>query len=146
MASAPMVPRKASFPPASLLHSKRLRLAGWGACGVLFALAVARAGSASLPARPRHLSESERAAEGRLGAAEEPRWRKDAMHRFPGDRWSQDDDFHASERNWALGVSRRRDVPPEDVFRAIDEDLRAHPVEPPRKASASPSKPRPFYD
>ncbi|MFP2913056.1 hypothetical protein ACLESD_50230, partial [Pyxidicoccus sp. 3LFB2] len=60
--------------------------------------------------------------------------------------WSQDDDFGASERSWAMSEARRRDVPVTEVFGAIDAELHAAPVLPPRKATASPCKPRPFYD
>ncbi|WP_225408358.1 hypothetical protein [Stigmatella hybrida] len=132
--------------PPPLLRSKWLPRLGWGACGLAFAGALVRAMSASHPVPPRRLSEAERTTVGRLCAAEEPRWRLSTMHRFPGDHWSQDDDFHASERGWALELSRREGVSPTEVFRAIDEELHAQPVAPPRKASASPSKPRPFYD
>jgi hypothetical protein len=136
----------APFQPSPFLRSKRLRLLGWAACGVLSAMALAKALSASYAAPARHLSEAERASAGRQCAAEEPRWRLRTMHRFPGDHWSQDDDFHATERGWALEQARRSDVPPTELFRAIDEDLHTHPVEPPREATASPCKPRPFYD
>lgn len=129
-----------------MTRSKWLRLVGWGGCALAVIIAISRALSAQVPPPALHLSEAERARVGRMGAAEEPRWRKHTMHRFPGDRWSQDDDFGATERGWAMDLAARSGVPPEEVFRAIDEDLRAWPVEPPRKASASPSKPRPFYD
>jgi hypothetical protein len=129
-----------------MIRLKWLRLVGWGVSGLCATLATGRALSAQESPLSRHLSEAERAAVGRMCAAEEPRWRQNPMHRFPGDRWSQDDDFHASERGWAMELSRRAGVSPGEVFRAIDEDLHTHPVEPPRKATASPSKPRPFYD
>jgi hypothetical protein len=129
-----------------MIRSKWLRLLGWGVSGLCTALAIGRAMSAQVPPPTRHLSEAERAAVGRMCAAEEPRWRQNPMHRFPGDRWSQDDDFQASERGWTMEMARRAGVSPEEIFRAIDEDLHKHPVEPPRKATASPSKPRPFYD
>ncbi|MCI0570082.1 MAG: hypothetical protein L0Y66_04960 [Myxococcaceae bacterium] len=107
---------------------------------------MTRALTAHTPPPGARLSEAQRAVVGRAAAAEEPRWRTDSLHRFPGDSWSQDDDVHASERSWAVGEARRRGVDVGDVFRAIDGDLRAHPPATPRKANASPSKPRPFYD
>jgi hypothetical protein len=136
----------APFPSVPSLRSKRLSRLGWGVCAAALAVAISRAMSASHPVPPRRLTEAERATVGRLCAAEEPRWRLSTMHRFPGDRWSQDDDFHASERGWALELSHREGVSPSEVFRAIDEELHTQPVEPPRRAHASPSKPRPFYD
>jgi hypothetical protein len=127
--------------------TRRLRhLLGWLISGLCVALALGRALTAQMPPPPRRLSEAERAELGRLCATQEPSWRRRTVARFPGDRWSQDDDFHSVERFWALGEAARRGVPVSDVFRAVDEDLRSHPVEPPRKSNASPCKPRPFYD
>ncbi|MCY1033014.1 hypothetical protein OV207_16200 [Corallococcus sp. BB11-1] len=126
---------------------RRASLAGWLAfalCGVT--VGVRAATVAPAPER-KHLSDVERAQAGRAAAAEEPRWRAQSLHNFPGDRWSQDDDFSASERQWATGEAERRKVPVEEVFRAVDDELRASgPLRPPRKATAAPCKPRAFYD
>ena len=127
---------------------RRAALAGWLAFALCGATAVVRAATVRTPPLPtRRLSEDERATVGRAAAAEEPGWRQRNRQSFPGDHWSQDDDFGASERQWMLDEARRRGVPVTDVARAIDEELHAaSPVLPPRKASASPCKPRPFYD
>lgn len=121
---------------------------GWFCFALCGATAVVRAATVQRPAPPaRRLSAEERAEVGRAAAREEPGWRQRSRQSFPGDFWSQDDDFGASERQWALDESRRRGVPVVDVLRAIDEELHAaSPVLPPRKATASPCKPRPFYD
>jgi hypothetical protein len=110
------------------------------------AVALTRAMTATFPEPPRRLGEAERAELGQAAAALEPFWREKSRRSFPGDRWSQDDDFGASERGWALTEAARRHVPISDVLRAVDEDLHAHPPEPPRRATAAQCKPRPFYD
>ena len=108
--------------------------------------ALSRAMSASYPA-PRHtLTEEERAVVGRAAARQEPARREKSRKSFPGDHWSQDDDFHNAERSWVEREARRRNVSAADMLRAIDEDLRAHPPEPPRRATVAQCKPRPFYD
>ncbi|MFP2933078.1 hypothetical protein ACLESO_49605, partial [Pyxidicoccus sp. 3LG] len=104
------------------------------------------AATSELPPPERRLSEAERIQVGRAAAAEEPGWRRASRKSFPGDHWSQDDDFGASERRWAVDEARRRGVPVTDVLGAIDAELHSGPVVPPRKATASPCKPRPFYD
>jgi hypothetical protein len=122
------------------------RPAGWATFIACAALAVGRAVTASNPPPPRRLSDAEARAVGRAAAALEPGWRKTSVHNFPEDYWSQDDDFGASEHNWAVDEANRRGVPVGEIFRAIDADLHAHPPEPPAKSGASPCKPRPFYD
>lgn len=127
-------------------HWRRASLAGWLVFALCGATAVVRAATSRLPPPERRLSPAERAEVGRAAAAEEPGWRLRSRHAFPGDHWSQDDDFGASERSWAVGEASRRGVPVTDVLDAIDAELRSAPVQPPRKATASPCKPRPFYD
>ncbi len=96
---------------------------------------------------PRALAEADRQALGRLAAQAEPGLRLEARRNFPGDAWSQDDDYAARERKWAMEQAARRGVQPSEVFRAVDQELRASaPVAPPRQAGAAPCKPRPFYD
>jgi hypothetical protein len=127
---------------------RRVAVAGWVAFTLCAGTAVVRAATVREPLPPsRRLSAEERAEVGRAAAREEPEWRRKSRQSFPGDAWSQDDDFGASERQWAVDEARRRGVPVTDVLWAIDEELHASsPVLPPRKATASPCKPRPFYD
>ncbi|RKG91893.1 hypothetical protein [Corallococcus terminator] len=126
---------------------RRASIAGWLTLTLCGVTAGVRASTVA-PAPPRkHLSDAERIQVGRDAAAQEPGWREQSLHNFPGDAWSQDDDFSASERSWVTGEAQRRDVPVEEVFRAIDEELRSSgPVRPPRKATTAPCKPRAFYD
>ena len=77
----------------------------------------------------------------------EPAARRRTERHFPGDRWSQDDDFHNWEQRMAHTVAERRGIDLSEVYRAIDEGLRegwAPELE--REATAAPLKPRPFYD
>ncbi|MCP3065487.1 hypothetical protein LXT21_42660 [Myxococcus sp. K38C18041901] len=128
-------------------HWRRVALSGWLGLALCGGVAVARAVTSEVKAPSRRLSSEEREVLGRMAAEAEPHWRRRSMHSFPGDHWSQDDDFGASERGWVMTEARRRDVPVTDVFDAIDTELRASsPVTTPRKATASPCKPRPFYD
>ncbi len=83
-------------------------------------------------------------------AAEEPAWRNKSEESFPGDHWSQRDDFHAQERDKAKELASSQKLPIEQVLRAIDEDVRAShragTAADPRGAKAVPCKPRPVYD
>jgi len=112
-----------------------------GACVVVV---VGRATLASPPAPNRSATESERELIA-LGLIESERqWRAASKRRFPGDLWSQDDDFHRVEQYRARAIAGRLKVTLTDVLRAMDEGLRARPQG--RRVTASPCKPRPFYD
>jgi hypothetical protein len=74
-----------------------------------------------------------------------------AAESFPGDAWSQSDDFHAHEARQIRELAHQRHVTVEEVLRAIDDDL--HAPERARRSdhgsrgvTAVPCKPRPFYD
>ncbi len=125
---------------------RRAAQVGWLAFALCGATAVVRSATARMPPPPQRLSAAEHEQVGRAAADQEAEWRRKSRSAFPGDRWSQDDDFGASERRWAVDEARRRHVPVTDVMEAIDAELRSHAVPPPRKATASPCKPRPFYD
>ena len=111
-------------------------------------LAAIRAQWAPPPPRgPERLSEQERVATFAALASSEPTWRREAESAFPGDAWSQDDDFHRRESTFARETATARGVPVEEVLRAIDEGLHgelgmSHQL----VATVPPCKPRPFYD
>jgi hypothetical protein len=130
----------------TLSSIRLIQRVGWGIASACLLVALVRAGVAEHPAPARRLDAAGLSEVGRLVAQQEQEWRRSALALFPGDQWSQDDDFHNSERRWAEAEARRRDVPLSDIFAAIDAQLRAHPPAAPGKATASPSKPRPFYD
>ena len=50
----------------------------------------------------------------------------DAALKFPGDPWSQDDDFHSREEAEARSFAASHDVRLADVLRAVDEGMRSH--------------------
>jgi hypothetical protein len=124
---------------------RRLR-SGWTVVAACAAVGLVRSLSASFPAPARSLTPAERHVLGRAAAQREPEWRIKSARGFPGDCWSADDDFHASEWSWARDEASRRGVYAADVLRAVDEDLHAFPPAAPRKSNACPCKPRPFYN
>jgi hypothetical protein len=124
----------------------RARRWGWGGLLLLWTLVVVRSLTAPGEVPPNRLDAATRAALGRQAHEKEPEWRLETQRRFPGERWSQDEDFHATENAWVRAQAARHRAPIADVLRAVDEDLKAHPPAPPRKATAAPCKPRPFYD
>ncbi len=105
---------------------------------------VFRAATAPPPRAPRPLSAAERREVAQSLAAQEAYWQERAERHFPGDRWSQDDDFYNLEHHSVRALAASRGTSPGDVLLGIDEWLRAAPAG--RKVTASPCKPRPFYD
>ena len=88
--------------------------------------AVVRVATASYPDEANELTpEQQRAAYDELASAEAA-MREHGVTNFPADRWSQDDDFHASERARVFEYAQRLHLRPQEVFRAIDVGVRAH--------------------
>jgi hypothetical protein len=102
----------------------------------------------ALRARPgkiaRRLSDEERKTVGSDMAANEPGWIERAAAAFPGDSWSQEDDFAKSEYEQARSQAGRFGAHVGDALRAADESLRAQSAG--RRVGVSACKPRPFYD
>jgi hypothetical protein len=76
-------------------------------------------------------------------------WQARAELDFPGDLWSQSDDFHAREATRIRELAGQHRIGYEDVLRAIDEDLHDKTMSrrtAGRRVNAVPCKPRPFYD
>ena len=103
-----------------------------------------RAATAPAPPAPRVLSPAERRELAASLARQEPYWQDYSERHFPGDRWSQDDDFFNLEQQAVRSLAQSRGTSPATVLLGIDELLRAAPSG--RKVTASPCKPRPFYD
>jgi hypothetical protein len=78
-------------------------------------------------------------------AEAEPGARARARLSFPGDHWSQDDDFHNHERRLASALAARHGVDRAAVLANLDADVRSGRV-PDRRSGAAPCKPRPFYE
>lgn len=113
---------------------------------VLLALGTAIAKTGRVPEATATALDPERAERmARSIATREPGLRAKAARQFPGDRWSQDDAFHAHEQNLVRNAAARERVAVARVLDALDAYLRSHPDEA-RNAGTSPCKPRPFYD
>jgi hypothetical protein len=112
--------------------------------GVCFAIVLLSSKTAEPPEAPRRATPDERARIARRLATQEAQWRLISQRRFPGDRWSQDDDFHNAEQRAARAAAAGHRIHLSDVLLGIDEGLRADPRG--RRTTASPCKPRPFYD
>jgi hypothetical protein len=103
------------------------------------------------PKPARSATGSERAEAAALVATKESEWNDDVARSFPGDRWSQRDDFHGRELGRVIEIARAKGIRVDDVLRAVDDDLHRMPVRSfdapdPRNARAVPCKPRPVYD
>jgi hypothetical protein len=88
-------------------------------------------------------------------AAREVAWRAKSVGAFPGDHWSQDDDFHSTESAFVRREARRLGVRLSGLLLAIDAGLHAAAVTASsapttsgasRQAAVVPCKPRPVYD
>jgi hypothetical protein len=119
------------------------------ACAVLVAtLAVARVRSASSPADGRPATDADRHAVFAAISADEPATRTESAHSFPGDAWSQDDDFHEHEQERARKVAAERGVHLGEVLRALDDGLREEWPSPARgklQPGVPPCRPRLSY-
>lgn len=81
--------------------------------------------------------------------AAEPGFRRDALQRFPGEPWSQNDQFGAQERDLVNRLAGTEHMRPSAVFEAIDADIRSHAYDGALlrdRARVAPCMPRPFYD
>jgi len=98
---------------------------GWPAFGAILVVATVLAARAPVLAQPGSRLDEEGAHEiFQIIAHEEPGMRATAAHAFPGDVWSQDDDFHALERKKVRSFAAEHDVPIADVVRAVDDGMR----------------------
>lgn len=75
----------------------------------------------------------------------EPKMRRRALERFPGNPWSAGDDFGNDEENFVRDMSNEESVRPGAVLDAIDHDVKTFPGDGER-GSVAPCMPRPFYD
>lgn len=95
------------------------------ACTIgLIGCALIRALTAKAPASGERASEALRHQAFAEIASEEPAMRAAAAHEFPGDAWSQDDDFHEHEQKMARSLAAKNGVRLGDVLRALDDGLR----------------------
>ena len=126
--------------------SRRADLAFSLAFAAIVAVVVRGAVAAPAPPALRTPSPEERARLAAQIAAQEAEWRAGAIADFPTDAWSQRDAFHNHEMQAVHDLATRAGIAPEEIFRAIDEDLH-HPRQgESRSAEAVPLKPRPIFD
>jgi hypothetical protein len=81
--------------------------------------------------------------------ASEPAFRRDALERFPGDLWSQGDQFGAQERGLVLKLAGSHGMRPGAVLDAIDRDVKSHAYDGPQlcdRGRVAACMPRPFYE
>jgi hypothetical protein len=57
-------------------------------------------------------------------ASDEPAARGKSAHEFPGDLWSQDDDYHSQEAKKMRSYAGERQVRLDDIVRAVDDGMR----------------------
>lgn len=80
----------------------------------------------------------------------EPGLRRITLEHFPGDLWSQGDDFSNGERHLVNELAAREGMRPSAVLDAIDHDIRTRPLADPaqqrQRGTVAPCMPRPFYD
>jgi hypothetical protein len=123
------------------------RTVGWVVLGAAVATAVVVAARVPASRASFRADEATRRAFFDAAARAEPGMRARAADGFPGDIWSQDDDFHNAEQRLAGDLAARHGAGVADVLRAIDEGLRERwPVAgPPPRTTVPPCHPRPEY-
>jgi hypothetical protein len=95
------------------------------------------------------LGEGDEAAHRRVAQAvreAEAGFRRDSLQTFPGDPWSQGDQFAAQERTLVERLSGDEQLRPGVVFDAIDRDIKRGEPGARERGWVPPCMPRPFYD
>ncbi len=135
-------------PSNALVRNARRRSTAPLLALALVAAALIRAATAPVPADAPPATVAARRAAFVEMADQEPADRKEAAHAFPGDLWSQDDDFHSREQKHARAVATKRGMTLADVLGAIDDGLRERWPPFPRitlKPGVPPCRPRLSY-
>ena len=78
----------------------------------------------------------------------EPGFRRSALETFPGDPWSQDDAFAASESGLVEQLANENQLRIGAVLDAVDADVKRRPRDDlgNERGRVAPCMPRPFYD
>ena len=103
------------------------RIRDWAGASVIVAvllLAIVRSATAQSPHREAGLDDDAKRAVFRQVASREPSQRAASARKFPGDAWSQDDDFHGSVMHAARATARSRGVSLGEVLRVLDDGMR----------------------
>lgn len=118
---------------------------GWIVALAVVVTAMARAATApSLPAMP--LDEVGRRKAFASMAQAEVAMRKQALHDWPADPWSEDDHFHHLEHQRAEAVARELGTSESEVLRALDDGMRGRWLGVPMRTTVPPCRPRPITD
>jgi len=114
--------------------------------GVVAVLACVRAATAKPPADGGAMNDAVARDVYRDVTSRERSMRRDAAVKFPGDLWSQDDDFHERENERVRALAGDKGVRLTDVVRAIDDGMRARwPTNVQPVAIVPPCRPRLSY-
>ena len=103
---------------------KRSDLAGYGVLGAASLVALVVTLHAKAPPPAAEADEKTRRDAFRTIAYDEPPARGKAAHQFPGDIWSQDDDYHGQESKKMRSYAGEHQVRLDDVVRAVDEGMK----------------------
>jgi hypothetical protein len=104
--------------------TKRSDLVGWAVLGATGVVAVIVTLVAKVPPPAAAADEAMRRDAFRSVAYDEPPSRGKSAHQFPGDLWSQDDDYHAQEAKKMRAFAGERQIRLDDVVRAVDEGMK----------------------
>jgi len=94
--------------------------------GVVTLLAVFRVATAKPIALAKPITEVQAHDAYRDVTGRERTMRRDAAVKFPGDPWSQDDDFHERENEQVRAFATSKEIRLSDVLRSVDLGMRAH--------------------
>jgi hypothetical protein len=94
---------------------------------VVALLAMVRAATAPVPKAPTKPIDDKMARDAyRDVTNRERQTRREAAVKFPGDPWSQDDDFHERENEFVRNFAGSHDLRLSDVVRSVDDGIREH--------------------
>ena len=91
---------------------------------VALSLALVRVATARPPAKVKAIDDKTAHEAYRDITSRERTMRRDAAVKFPGDPWSQDDDFHERENEQVRTFATSRELRLSDVVRSVDDGMR----------------------
>jgi hypothetical protein len=103
---------------------KRSDLVGWSGVGSACLAALVVAVTAAAPPPGAAADERVQRDAFRVIANDEPASRGKSAHSFPGDLWSQDDDYHGQEAKKMRSFAGERQIRLDDVIRAVDDGMK----------------------
>ena len=93
---------------------------------VVASLALVRVATATPPAPGKPITEAQAKEAFRDVTSRERKMRRDAAVKFPGDPWSQDDDFHERENEEIRAFASSKEIRLSDVLGAVDQGMSEH--------------------